>query len=275
MAAPGRLNRRRFTIVLLVVTSVSLLTLDFRGFGPLESARSAVLGVLAPVGDFFGGIVSPIGNVFSGITDYDDLEARNRELQQRIDELEGQMASGQTAQAELDQLKASLGLTFANDLERVTARVTSLSISNYDDTIEIDKGSDAGIREDMAVVTGAGLVGQVTEVSGNRSVVKLVSQRGERFGVRFADRPYIGVAEGRGDGQVISAEFPFEGEIATDDVLFTMGGVSPYPPDIPVGKVTAVNAEPGSLRKTLDVELFADLNDLEFVQVVLWTPEPG
>ncbi|MEZ5136752.1 MAG: rod shape-determining protein MreC [Acidimicrobiales bacterium] len=147
MAAPGRLNRRRFTIVLLVVTSVSLLTLDFRGFGPLESARSAVLGVLAPVGDFFGGIVSPIGNVFSGITDYDDLEARNRELQQRIDELEGQMASGQTAQAELDQLKASLGLTFANDLERVTARVTSLSISNYDDTIEIDRGpTPASVR---------------------------------------------------------------------------------------------------------------------------------
>lgn len=267
------MSRRRFTLVLLVVTSVTLLTLDFRGFAPLESARSAVLGVLAPVGDFFGGVLEPVGNAWNGITGYGDLETRNRELEQRIDELEGQIASTRTAQDELDALKRSLDITYAGDIERVTARVTTQSISNYDDTIEIDKGSGSGIRQNMAVVTGAGLVGRVVQVSDSRSVVQLISQQDVQFAVKFPDRAQVGIARGASDSRTIHAEFPFETEIATDDVLVTLGGRSVYPPDIPVGTVDAINEDPGSLRKDLDVTLFANLNDLEFVSVLLWTAD--
>ena len=46
-----RSGRTRFTILLLVLTAITLLTLDGRGFGPIDSARSAVLSVLSPVGD--------------------------------------------------------------------------------------------------------------------------------------------------------------------------------------------------------------------------------
>jgi len=269
-------RRSRYVLLVLSLLAVTLITLDSRGVGVFDGIRNTAGDVFAPVGDAFAWVTSPISNAWGGMSDYDDLKAENERLRQRVDELEGGEAEAANAVEQLERLQEQLQIEFVGDIPTQIARIATGPYSNFDTfRTEIDKGSDAGIREDMAVVTGAGLVGQVTEVSGNRSVVKLVSQRGERFGVRFADRPYIGVAEGRGDGQVISAEFPFEGEIATDDVLFTMGGVSTYPPDIPVGKVTAINEEPGSLRKTLDVELFADLNDLEFVQVVLWTPEPG
>ena len=269
------MSRRRFTLVLLVITSITLLTLDFRGFAPLEGARSAVLGVLAPVGDFFGGVFEPVGNVWSGIADYDDLEARNRELQQRIDELEGEIAAMPSVQAELDQLKESLELSFANDLERVAARVTSQSISNYDETVEIDKGSDAGIRRDMAVVTGAGLVGKVVEVAPNRAVVELVSQRNVQFAVKLPGTAATGIGRGQSDPRLITAEFPFETDVDEEDVLYTLGGRSVYPADIPVGTVRAVREDQGGLRKDLDVELFANLNDLEYVTVLLWTLDGG
>ena len=50
MAISRRTSRSRFTLVLLVLTSLTLLTLDFRGFGPIDRARNAMLDALAPVG---------------------------------------------------------------------------------------------------------------------------------------------------------------------------------------------------------------------------------
>ena len=55
------------------------------------------------------------------------------------------------------------------------AKVVSGAIANFDDTIEIDKGSDAGIKVDMPVIAGTGLVGTVVQVSADRSVVRLIT----------------------------------------------------------------------------------------------------
>lgn len=266
------MSRRRFTLILLIVTSISILTLDFRGFGPLEAARGAVLGVLAPVGDFFGGVFEPVGNIWNGITGYGALEDENARLRQEIDDLSGQLAATRTAQDELEALKRSLDITFAADIESVAASVTSGSISNYDARIEIDKGSSSGIQQDMAVVTGAGLVGRVVVVSENRAVVQLVSQTDQQFAVKLPDKDNVGMARGQGDGRLLLAEFPFESQIAEDDILVTLGGRSYFPPDIPVGRVVRVTENRGELREDLEVDLFANLNDLKYVSVLLWTP---
>src|SRR5687768_9558184 len=101
-------RRRRFTLTLLVLLSVTLIALDLRGFAPLDAARSGAVAVFAPVGGFASGVFRPVGDAWSGAFDGADLKRENDELRRDMEELQGQISQGQAAQGELEKLKQSL-----------------------------------------------------------------------------------------------------------------------------------------------------------------------
>ena len=83
MAVSRRSSRSRFTLLLLVLTSITVITLDFRGQGAgvVESVRDVALDTFAPVQSVTDTVFSPVTNAWNGITNYDDLEAENARLQ--------------------------------------------------------------------------------------------------------------------------------------------------------------------------------------------------
>ena len=70
-------GRARFTLILLILTSITLLTLDFRGFAPLNTVRSAVLDAFQPVGDFASDTLEPVSDAWNGAFGYDAVEKEN------------------------------------------------------------------------------------------------------------------------------------------------------------------------------------------------------
>ena len=82
-------------MILLVLTAILLLTLSGRGFGPLDTVRSSISGVLSPVGDAGRWIVSPVVDAWDAAFDQGDLAARNRQLVEENDRLRGQVTQGQ------------------------------------------------------------------------------------------------------------------------------------------------------------------------------------
>lgn len=267
-------SRSRLTLVLLILTSITLLTLDSREFGPIDSARSAVLGALAPVGDLLGSAAQPVSDVWSGAFSYDELRQENDELVQRIQDLEGAEAEAEAARLELAQLAEDLDLEGVGEVDSVTARVTSGGIVNFDETIQIDRGTDDGVARGMPVVGGAGLVGQVEQVAGDRAVVQLITDSTFRVGVRVAGAPGLGVVEGQGDETTAWAtSFDIGTELAEDDVLVTSGAArSAFPPDVHVGRVADVHEDTVGLQTEAEVELLAQLSNLRYVTVLLWEP---
>ena len=205
MALSRRIGRSRFTLLLLVLTSLTLLTLDFRGFGPLEQARSSVLSVFAPVGDGAANLFKPVGNLWHGAFAYDDLKRENDDLRAQIDDLQGQVTAGEVAKRSNQELLAQAKLPFVGDLQTVRARVTSGAVANFDDTIEIGKGSNDGIKKDMPVVTGTGLVGSVVQVSDTHAVVRLVTDTSFQVGVNALGSAFNGVARGQGTDNQLKA----------------------------------------------------------------------
>ncbi|MEZ5144354.1 MAG: rod shape-determining protein MreC [Acidimicrobiales bacterium] len=273
MALSRRSSRTRFTLVLLILTSITLLTLDFRGFPPLESARSAVLGVFAPVGDFFSGLFRPVGNAWTSAFDADDIRSQNEQLRQQVADLEGRLANNESAQKELEQLKSQLDIPFVGQIPTVKARIASGAIANFDDTVEIDKGTGQGVDKGMPVVSGAGLVGTVIRASDSRAVVKLITDRTTNVGVKVPGKQGFGKTVGQGDPRRLRGEFDRSSAVAEGDLLVTSGAArSIYPEGIPVGKVTSLSTNDAELRKDADVETLVDLNDLDFVTVLQWRP---
>ena len=291
MAPSRHPGRSRFTLIVLVLVSITIITLDFRGFGPLEGVKSGVNTILSPVRSVGDAVFSPLGNAWSSIFGGGDLADENERLRRENDELRGAAARGEDAEAELDEIRETLDLQVRTDIERTHAEVIGGAASNFDRTVRLNKGTNAGIERGNPVITAAGLVGRVVEVSYNQAIVQLITDPGIRVGVRHSgvDRD-VGVARGRGEGVplLIDVGIDVRTEVAEDDVFVTSGVErSLYPDGIPVGRVSKLIAAEdneaqddvteqgatGPLEQSLEIEPLADLDRLSFVSVLHWQPE--
>jgi rod shape-determining protein MreC len=262
-------------LLFLILTSVTVITLDFRGegSGTIDSIRHFAADAFAPVRDAADAVLAPIGNTFSGITDYDDLEEQNARLKARIAELEGEETLGRDATVELRELLRLERLDWVGDVPTVAARVVSAPVSNFEQTIELDRGTRDGIRRDMPVVTGAGLVGRVVDVSSSRAMVRLITDPGSSVGIRIVRSGETAIAQGEGPGRTMSVGFV---EVASDvkrrDLAVTSGlegGSDLYPASIPVGRVTKARKVSGELEQHVEIRPLADVAHLRFVKILL------
>jgi rod shape-determining protein MreC len=271
----SRSGRSRFTLLLLVLTSVTVLTLDYRGSGVVDDLRGGAATVFAPVRDAGAWVGRPFADAWNGVFGYDELQSENEDLRARIDDLEGERAQSEDVLRQMDEIAELDDISRWTTLASVVARVAGGSLSNFQHTIEIDKGSDQGLAVGMPVVTGAGLVGRLTQVTGSRSVVELVSDPAWSYGVRLARSGEVGVAHGTGDGRPIVIDQGVERQVDVNmrETVTTSGfGDSIFPPDIPVGRVAELGVAPDQLSQVISVDLLADLDDLAYVRVLQWTP---
>lgn len=274
MAVSRRGARPRFTLLLLVLTSVTLLTLDFRGAGVLSGLKGVVREVLTPLQSLATAVTRPIGNIGQGVLHYGDLEAENAQLRAQLDEARGARAQAEDSLRESRALLDLQDLDFAGDIPDVPARVISSTPSNFELSVVIDRGTDHGIAEDMPVVAGAGLVGRVSEVSRNRSVVRLLTDLTFSVGVRFSGTGEVGVATGRGRRDpmrvdLVAAATP----VAKDELVVTSGlQQSAFPAGVPVGRVVSAKSVAGEDEKRVTVRPLVDLRRLAFVKVLQWSP---
>lgn len=274
MAVYRRSSRSRFTLLLLVLTSVTVLTLDQRGDGAriLDAVKGGARDIFAPVQDATDAVLAPIGNLVNGVTGYDDLRDENARLREEIDSLRGRSLKAADQERELKALLEQQGLDYVGDIPDVAARVVSTSPSSFELTVEIDRGSNHGVTEGMPVVTGAGLVGRIAEVSRARATVVLLADRSFDVGVRATSSDDVAIATGGGRQRLLSVDlFDTKTPLQQGEVIVTSGlQQSRFPPGIPVGQVVDARFEPGDLSQKVTVRPSADLERLTFVRVLLW-----
>ncbi len=275
----SRHGRSRFTIILLVLFSLTVLTLDFRDVGFIQDARHGVAKVLSPVQGVADFAATPFQNVWHGVFDYDDVANENEALRARIDQLEGDRAQNADAAVQLEQLLDQVDIPWVGSISTATARVIQQPVSSFSHVVVIDKGSSAGIKVDMPVVTGAGLVGRVVDVSSDRSSVQLVTDPEFRVGVRLVSSQRLGTAKGQGPSRALRIDTGIETTDADAKVpereILTTSGIddrSSFPGSIPVGRVVRTGQANGGLNVELFAEPLANLDELSFVNVLLTTP---
>lgn len=174
------LSRRRL-LALLVLTALLLVTLDRRGNPIIDGARRGFALVLRPFDIAAEAVSRPINNAWYGITHYDDLRRENQALQDQIDRGRGAVIEAETAKLEYANLLKLNRLTGAGRYPSVVARVTGDAPGNFLNTVEIDVGTDQGLREGMPVTDGAGMVGKIFKAYKTYSLVLLITD--PRYGV--------------------------------------------------------------------------------------------
>jgi rod shape-determining protein MreC len=276
VALTRRTGRSRATLIFLILLSITLITLDFRGdSGIIDTIRDGATDALAPVRDVADNVFSPVGDAFHGITGYGGVRDENAKLRARIDELEGRALEGEANRRELQDALKLLGVDFVGDIPTVAARVVGAPVSNFEQTIELDKGTDDGIDVDMPVVNGDGLVGRVVQVSRSRAMVRLITDPSSSVGVRFTRSDEIAIAEGEGAERKMSVGFVETTiELRRRELAVTSGlNDSVFPAGIPVGRVDTAESTPGELQQDVTMNPVADLEHLRFVSVLQRQPE--
>jgi rod shape-determining protein MreC len=272
---PRRSRRPRTTLLLLVLASVIIITLDARGgFHRITSGmRSAASDAFAPVRSSVEDIIEPIGSFLAGSVHYGAVRQQNQKLQSEIGQLRQKQLSDQDDVQALQQLSALLNLPFAGNLQTVPAEVTDYGTSDFAATIDISVGRDQGVQLNMPVVASGGLVGQVVQANHSTSTVRLITDGQSAVGVRYGQPPgSLAVLQGQGAGKPLTASLvPANTPLARADVFFTSGLQGAiYPAGIPVAQVVAARNGLTTSQETVNLQPVADLAHLRYVAVLLW-----
>ncbi len=273
MAISRRTGRSRLTLALLVLTSLALLTLDFRDSAIVSTARRGADTAFSPLRGAAETVSEPFTNAWHGITGYGDLKSENEALRARLDALRGRGVQDKDAAAQLAALLGQLNIQWVGDIPTATARVVAGPGSNFSHTIEISKGSRDGLKMGMPVVTGAGLVGKLVQVTAQRATVQLITDPDFAVGVRLVPDGAPGTARGTGAGEnlVVDTGLEASAKVAKGTALTTSGADrSAFPGFIPVGTVLRARKGSGGLTLDLVVEPLANTEKLAFVTVLLW-----
>jgi rod shape-determining protein MreC len=279
VAVYRRSTRHRFLLVLLVLTSITVITVDVRGGGggAMESIRRGARDAFAPVQTTADDVINPVSDFFGGLFRYGHLKAENARLRRQLNDARGKVNASANSERERQELLALEKLSFADNLPAVAARVVATSPSNFQLTVEIDRGLPTGIQKGMPVVTGAGLVGRVIAVSQERATILLLTDPSFNVGIRLSGSGDVGVARGNGTRQPLPVDLVDVGTKVTGDEVVVTSGLqgSVFPPGVPVGRVRSAKVQPGSLQHEVSIDPLVDLTRLDFVKVLIWTPKDG
>jgi len=270
LATPDK-SRSRFFLIALLVTSLIIVTLDLRGSVPGQTFRGITNTVLAPFQSFLRFFYDPINNFISEASNLGRSADKINELEERNAKLEEELSRFKVATRELEQLKDVLDLAAAGRYKSVPARVIAAgSAAGFSRTIELDVGARDGVATDMTVISGAGLVGRVISASESTSIALLLDDETFKAGIRMEASGILGVISGTGNSQLSLTLFDSSSELNAGDRMVARGSSNsrPFVPGVPVGTITSVDQNSGTLTKTALVKPFVNLNSLEVVAVV-------
>ena len=180
---------RRRAILLLSLTSVLLITLDLRGSSLINFTRSAFGVVFRPIESATRVVTRPIQNTWNGITHYNEVVDENRRLRDLVAYDEGATVAAIASVREAQELLALNGLPTLAGISSCTAQVVGNSPSNFAQTVELNRGSECGIKVGMPVLNAAGMIGKVTDVYSKRAVVMLITDPGYSLSVKVVNTP--------------------------------------------------------------------------------------
>jgi rod shape-determining protein MreC len=196
------------------------------------------------------------------------VRAENRQLKDQIEHmrLDQVRLSEDAAQARRLQTLVAFKEQFIS--RTVAAQVIGSSGSDLSRTIYIDKGENAGIQRDMAVMTADGIVGKVLVVYPSVSQVLLISDQSSGVGALLEKTRLQGVLRGTANGEVVLERVMSDEQVPVGETVLTSGGDQIFPKGLPVGTVSKVG--PGKdLFLNIKITPAANLSKLEEVLVLV------
>jgi rod shape-determining protein MreC len=273
-----QVRRRRAVLALLVVGSFVLLTITYgQGSNGLQRGVSTIFSPVQSVADR---ALKPARDLVDWFDKTFDARGENSRLKSELAKSREQAVAGQEAMQENAELRKLVKLDrdsvlAASAYEPVTGRVIARSPTEWRSSVNIDVGSDDGVHVDDPVISGDGLVGRIAAVEPGSSQVMLltdhesaVSAKVVPAGVQGVIKPEVGNPEHLILDFIDSTKLVHGGQTVVTAGWRAQGLASLFPPGLPLGEVTKASIVDQEAKEQADVRPFADIADLDLVQVL-------
>jgi len=270
-------TRYKNPMVLMAVLLIQVIALatqvkrteNSRSAGGTRLIRVWTMTAITPFERIFVGTGHFFRNTWHNYIDLHDVRKQNRDLQDELARLRLEQARLRTEAGESQRLRALLDFKERYVGQTVAAEVIGTSGTDLSHTIQIDKGSRAGVKPDMAVITPDGIVGKVKDVSSWSSLVLMINDRESGAGVILQNSRLRGVLHGVGQGDLQIGDVMSDEKVDVGEPVVTSGGDGVYPKGLPVGTVTKVAGDSeGGPFLLVRIKPAANLDRLEQVLVV-------
>lgn len=272
----------KYILLLLTVICIMLLFAGYATGYAGEPIRTICNYVFVPMQKGLDYVGESISINSDDTKTKEQLIAENKQLQEQIDELSTQLTNTRLQQSELDTLRElyDLDQTYA-DYKTTGAHVIGKGTSNWFNTFTINKGSKDGIKVDMNVIAGSGLVGIVTDVGKNYAVVRAIIDDTSNVSGMILSNNDNCIVSGNLKSMTESNMITFsnledsEDKVSTGDSVVTSNISDKYLPGLLIGYVTDITEDNNNLTKSGEITPVVDFKHLQDVLVIMQLKETG
>ncbi len=280
-------QRTGYLFLALILGHVILISAQVTTSSGTRVLEAVTFGLFSEIQRTVTAIVGGVGQVWDGYVGLRGVRAENDGLRQQVEGLQVQLQEAHALARRTDSLQALLDLRRDTGLPTLSARVIAGDATPWFRTLTIDRGSEDGLRGDLAVIAPAGVVGRVVRRPGARAAkVQLLIDRNAAAGATIERTGAGGVIMGSDDVSSLRLEYVSNLEdVQAGDVVVTSGTDGIYPKGFVIGHVARAELGPG-LYKTIHVQPVVDFTSqrswtgdqvtgLEHVLVVVSEPPPS
>lgn len=238
----------------------------------MQSLQGAFLGVISPFLGTGSALQQKVTEFRSGLKTLQQLEEENRRIKIENSNLKATNQLLRDLAEENKRLRAALNYQERSFFELLPARIISRDSSTWWNTVKINRGSDHGIKRDMAVLTEDGLVGKTTTVGKDVTVVLLITDETCKVAVKVEGTNEQGILSGE---RVVAYQAPQlrlkfltrDANLQPGQNVFSSGLGGVFPSQVPVGVVKSFESK--ELEGEAVVTPIVDLTGIQDVFVVL------
>ncbi|MBI2816634.1 MAG: rod shape-determining protein MreC [Acidobacteria bacterium] len=259
---------RRSLLVLTLVLMAELLVLAWQVHRnrDISIVRQGSMLVTTPISRALRTVADGTWGVWRGYVDLRGARRENQQLARQLDSLKLEYQRLQDEAAQGRRLQVLLDFKQRVPSETVAAQVISSGANDNSRLVVIDKGEQAGVRPDMAVVVPDGIIGKVLRTFPYSAQVLLLTDSNSGVACVLESSRIHGILKGQNKNLAMLSYVVNDDKIQIGERVFTSGEDQIYPKGMPVGVV--VEARPGASFQGIVVQPFAKMNRLEEVLVV-------
>lgn len=264
----------KYVLLILTFLCIALIFVTLATQSASGPFRTAAGYSIVPIQNGINKVGVWLGNLGDNLQDIGALMRKNEELQQKVDDLTVENSRLQEDKYELERLQELYGLDQKYEsYHKVGARVIASDGGNWFSTFVIDKGEDDGIKKDMNVIAGSGLVGIVTKVGSNWASVRSIIDDASNVSAMLlstSDRCMV-----RGDLKLMNeGSIRFEqldnndNEVEVGEKVVTSHISSKYLEGLLIGYVSDVSVDSNNLTRSGHITPAVDFKHLQEVLVI-------
>ncbi|EKQ55094.1 MULTISPECIES: rod shape-determining protein MreC [unclassified Clostridium] len=265
-------NKLAVTIIVLSVSFLGLIvyTVKKENRSIIESGAGSTLN---PVQSFLYQGTNKVKETLDFFLNFSEVKAQNKELIEKNQELENELSTYSNLKDENDRLRQVLNFEEQrNNYNYIACDIIGYSGGNFLDGYIVNKGKNANVQKGMVVIGAQGLVGQVTSVGENWSIIQSLVNENIAVSVMVESTRETGYLKGFRDSQNMNLtkvyDLPMESQVKAGDVIVTSGVGMLYPKEIRIGEVTSVEEDKVKVMKSAVVKPYVDFNKLEELFIV-------